>query len=77
MARLPGLPYPTLKEAPKITLSKLDAATRQLSTAIELWFDERDAVSVHTLAFAAYEIIHVLSKKKNPNRMELVLIPLS
>jgi hypothetical protein len=29
-----------------------------------LWFDEGDEVSIHTLAHAAYEIIHVVSKKK-------------
>lgn len=46
-------------------VTKLEAARRQLQTAIELWFNDGDAVSIHTLAFAAYEIIHVISKKKN------------
>jgi len=46
-------------------VSKLEAARRQLATAIELWFHDRDPVSIHTLAFAAYEIIHVVSKKRN------------
>jgi len=47
-----------------ITVSKLDAARRQLSTAIELWFQNKDDVSIHALAYAAYEVIHTISKKK-------------
>lgn len=46
------------------TITKLDAAKRQLHTAIELWFAERDPVSVHTLAVAAYEIAHFVSGKR-------------
>jgi hypothetical protein len=45
-------------------ISKLDAARRQLATAIELWFNEKDQVSILTLSFAAYEVIHTLSKKQ-------------
>lgn len=45
-------------------ISKLAAARRQLATAIELWFLDKDVVSIHTLAFAAYEIIHFFSKKR-------------
>ena len=41
-----------------ITLSKLDAAKRQLETAVNLWFEERDAVSIHTLAAAAHRVAH-------------------
>jgi len=51
---------------PPITLTKLDAARRQLRTALDLWFADGDPVSIHTLAFAAYEIIHVISKKHRP-----------
>ena len=50
--------------APTIRISKLDAARRQLDVAIELWFAEGDEVSVHTLAAAAYQIIHDINKKK-------------
>ena len=39
-------------------ISKLDAACRQLDTAIELWFRESDPVSIHTLACSAHQIIH-------------------
>ena len=61
--------------APKtaiVTVSKLDAARRQLSTAINLWFGSDDPVSIHTLAHAAYEVIHVVSKKRNPGRRDLL-----
>ena len=51
-----------------ITVHKLDAACRQLRDALSLWFNEGDPVSIHTLACAAYEIIHVVSKKRNRNR---------
>jgi hypothetical protein len=51
-----------------IHVSKLDAARRQLRTAIRLWFYDGDPVSIHTLAYAAYEVIHAISKKRNPKR---------
>lgn len=55
-------------------LTKIDAAQRQLQTAIRMWFyDDEDYVSAHTLAFAAYEIAHAVSKAKNPNRGDLLL----
>lgn len=56
-----------------ITISKFDAGRRQLETAIDLWFHEKDPVSVHTLACAAYEIIHYISKVRNPSRRDLLL----
>jgi hypothetical protein len=57
---------------PIITLSKLEAGSRQLRTAITLWFDEGDPVSVHALAFAAYEIFHTVSAHRDPNRRDLL-----
>jgi len=57
---------------PAITISKLDAARRQLETAITLWFNDGDPVSIHTLASAAYEIVHAVSKKRDPNRRDLI-----
>ena len=56
----------------KITVTKLEAARQQLRTAIRLWFEEGDPISIHTLAFAAYEIAHVVSKKRNQARRPLV-----
>lgn len=41
-----------------IEISKLDAARRQLDCALELWFHDKDEVSIHTLASAAYQIVH-------------------
>jgi hypothetical protein len=56
----------------KIVVTKLDVGRRQLKTAIRLWFQDADPVPVHTLAYAAYEIIHVLSKKHDPYRDTLI-----
>jgi hypothetical protein len=55
-----------------IRVSKVDAAKRQLQSAITLWFKDEDPVSVHTLVFAAYEVFHSVSKKRNPNRRDLL-----
>jgi hypothetical protein len=48
----------------KLRISKIEAASRQLDCAIELWFMDKDEVSVHTLAGAAYQIIHDLKKHR-------------
>jgi len=53
---------------PQIRVTKLDAARRQLRTAIELWATDGDPVSIHSLAFAAHQIIHDL--KHAPNRAD-------
>ncbi|WP_418319053.1 hypothetical protein [Piscinibacter sakaiensis] len=42
---------------PEIQSTKLDAARRQLETAISLLFAGGDAISTHTLAFAAFGIL--------------------
>jgi hypothetical protein len=55
-----------------ITINKMEAAQRQLRTAITLWFDDSDPVSVHTLAFAAYEILHAVSEYRDPHRCDLI-----
>jgi hypothetical protein len=47
-----------MPDSAKLIVSKIEAAQRQLNTAIELWFHDGDEVSVHTLAAAAYQIIH-------------------
>lgn len=38
-------------------ISKLEAARRQLDTAIKLFFDNEDSLSVHTLAYASFKIL--------------------
>ncbi len=43
------------------TVSKIEAARRQLKTAIELWFADGDVVSINTLASASHQIIHDLN----------------
>jgi hypothetical protein len=59
-------------ETSVVTVSKLDAAHAQLRTAITLWFTDGDPISIHALAFAAYEVVHVISKKRNPHRRDLL-----
>jgi hypothetical protein len=48
----------------KFLILKFDAGRRQLKMAIRLWFQDDDPVSIHTLAAAAYEILHNLSRLK-------------
>jgi hypothetical protein len=52
---------------PKLKLSKLDCARRQLELAIELYFMERDPVSIHTLAGAARQLIEDINKHRVGN----------
>ena len=47
-----------------LKITKLDAARRQLRTALGLWFADGDPVSIHTLLAAAHEIIHRLYRNK-------------
>ena len=42
----------------KICVSKIQAARRQLLEAINLFFEERDPVAVHTLVGASLNILH-------------------
>lgn len=55
-----------------IRIGKWEAAIRQLRTAITLWFTDGDPVAIHALSYAAYEVIHAVSKKRNPNRRDLL-----
>lgn len=45
-------------------ITKIDAAKRQLNTVIVLFFDEGEAVSIHTLSAAAYEILLAVGKEE-------------
>jgi len=49
---------------PELKITKLDAARRQLKTAVRLYFNDEDAVSIHTLACASHEILATLKSKK-------------
>jgi len=44
----------------KMTIAKIDAAMRQLDSAIHLWSDDADPVSILTLAAASHQVIHDL-----------------
>src|ERR1700730_9274983 len=58
-------------ERPTMIVTKLGAARQHLATAIRLWFQNGDAVSIHTLAFAAYEVIHFISINRDKYRRDL------
>jgi len=47
----------------QLKIGKLEAAKRQLETAVILYFNEKDPISIHTLAAAAHHIIVDLNKK--------------
>src|SRR5258708_7500140 len=49
-------------EKGRFKLSKLEAARRQLETAISLYFNGGDPVSTHTLANSAMEVLSDLNK---------------
>jgi hypothetical protein len=60
---------PKPHELKKLPITKLDAARRQLETAITLWFHDADPVSVHTLVMAAHGILRALNKKRGGQPM--------
>ncbi len=47
-----------------IEVTKLDAARRQLRTAIRLWFAEDDPISIYSLGYAAHEVLHTLHRHR-------------
>jgi hypothetical protein len=46
-----------MSEAAERGISKIDAARRQLDTAIELWFKDGDGLSAFTLAYASFKLL--------------------
>lgn len=46
-----------------VVLTKKSVAKSQLETAVSLWFQDADPVSILVLAFNAHEILHELGKK--------------
>jgi hypothetical protein len=50
------------------TVTVLEAAERQLRTAIRLFFERRDMIAIHTLATAAQEILRRLGKRRIASR---------
>ena len=43
-----------------ITVTKIEAARRQLEVAVLLYFNDRDALAIHTLATAAEGVLETL-----------------
>lgn len=54
-------------------ISKLDAAQRQLDTAIDLWFRDRDGLAVFTLAYAGFRILFDVSRKTTSEGFDVAL----
>ena len=48
----------------ELKISKLDAARRQLETAVRLYFSEADPVSIHTLTWAVCQVLVDISKSR-------------
>ena len=56
----------------KLKVNKIEAAQRQIDTAIRLLFDNEDPVSIHTLAMAGFRILRDLAHKHNSNMNRVV-----
>src|SRR5712691_10305440 len=54
-----------------LKLSKIDAARRQIESAIWLWFLDADIVSVHTLAAAAHRLLLDLAQRRGVTPLPL------
>lgn len=52
-----------------LNTTKLEAAKRQLESAILLYFNNCDPVSIHTLSAAAYNILRALNKNRSGDLM--------
>lgn len=67
--RIHAMAAPKPHELKKLPITKLDAARRQLETAITLWFHEADPVSIHTLTMAAHGILRAINRKRGGRPM--------
>lgn len=54
-----------MKSNAKIRICKLSAAKRQMVTAIKLYFNNEDCVSIHALASASLDILDDLNRNRN------------
>ena len=57
------------KTSPSLKITKLDAAKRQLESAILLYFNGGDPVSIHTLSAAAYNIVRDINSSRTGEMM--------
>jgi hypothetical protein len=55
-----------------IKVNKIEAARRQIDTAIRLLFDNEDPVAIHTLTMAGFRILRDLADKRNSSANKLV-----
>ena len=53
----------------KERITKLQTARRQLVVSTDLYFSDSDAVAIHTLVAASYNIIRDLSKQSGVSEM--------
>lgn len=51
-----------------VKIDKVEAARRHLIAGVELFFDRRDPIVVHTVAFAAYQILSDLCAHRKVTR---------
>lgn len=56
----------------KITISKFDAALDQLTSAIDLYFDNGKLVAVHGLAASAFQVFHDMSEDSPHKEFDLL-----
>jgi len=57
-----------------LTLTKLEAAERQLKEAIRMLFERRDPAAVHTLVFASHQVLYDLcASSKNSSSLQYSL----
>jgi hypothetical protein len=47
------------------TITKIEGAERLLMTAVDLFFENKDILSIHALSSAAHEVIHAILKTQN------------
>lgn len=61
--------WATYNPAVPLKISKLNAAKRQLETAIRLYFCNGDPVSIHTVAAASYTVLRDVTEKSGADPM--------
>ncbi len=62
-SELPDLKKASGRTSTKVPITKLEAARRQIETAIILWFNESDPVSIHTLVSAGHRLVYDINRK--------------
>jgi hypothetical protein len=53
----------------RVILSKVEVARRQLETAINMYFNDGEPVSIHTLVTAAFEVLRDINSSRNGSPM--------